>query len=341
MANFSTNQVKHLYVATAVDGNLDTLGDIKFSAAGDGQIAAKYVGNDGVVRTDLIDLATLKGKGIKASAMSQYLKSAYVASTSAVAGQQYLLKVILDEFGGMTAEDKGFIFADYTAKSGDAAKNVIAELAVSLAKNASKAAYNQLIKVYVTTVASGQSFTLNTNLWEVTPSSAPSTVAGYGSLVGIVIEAAEQPWYIGRMQTEFLRFSVAADPIVSSGLSTQWATITYDADHPHGKVLNGKKIADLEAFCAGERGDIYRNVGWPNSFEFKPIVNPNATYGYDVIELTWAYQGDAEDIQKSPKELIIAIPAPASYGSSTASYLVTADINTAAGSTVVTQVFGS
>ena len=341
MANFSTNQVKHLYVAKAVDSNLDTLGDIKFSAAGDGQIAAKYVGNDGVVRTDLIDLATLKGKGIKAAAMSQYLKSAYVASTSAVAGQQYILKVIIDEFGGISPEDKGFIFADYTAKSGDAAKNVIAGIAVNLAKNAAKAAYNPLIKVFVTTVASGQSLTLNTNLWEVTASSAESTVAGYGSLVGIIIEAADQPWILGKTQFELLRFSVATDPIVSSGLPTQWATITYDADHPTSKVLNGKKIADLECFCAGERGDIYRGMGYPNNFDFKPIVDPAATYGYDVIELTWAYQGDAEDIQKSPKELVLAVPAPSSYSSDAVSYKVVADINTAAGSTVITQVFGS
>ena len=53
MATFSTNQVKHLYVAKAVDSSLDTIGDIKFSAAGDNQIIAKYVGNDGIVRTDL------------------------------------------------------------------------------------------------------------------------------------------------------------------------------------------------------------------------------------------------------------------------------------------------
>ena len=334
MANFSTNQVKHLYAAKAVDASLDTVGDIKFSAVGDNQIAAKYVGNDGIVRTDLIDLNTLKGKAIKASSMSQYLRSAYIASTSAVAGQQYILKITVDEFGGMTPEDKGFIFADYMAPASAAAKDVLAGLAVSLAKNAAKAAYNQLIKVYVTTVASGQSFTLNTNLWEVTANSVASTVAGYGSLVGIVIEAAEQPWSLGKAQYDRLHFSVATDPIVSSGIETKWATITYDADHPTAAVVNSKKIADLEYFCAGERGDIYRNIGWPNSFEFKPIVDANATYGYHVIELTWAYQGDAEDIQKSPKELVIVAPAE---GATTYTVInaIASDINSAAGTTVV------
>ena len=335
MATFSTNQVKHLYVAKAVDGNLDTLGDIKFSAAGDGQIAAKYVGNDGVVRTDLIDLATLKGKAIKASSMAQYLKSAFVASTSAVAGQQYIIKVTVNHFGGMSPEDKGFIFGSYTAAAGDAAKNVLAGLAVNLAKNASRAAYNPLIKVFVTTAASASTaLTLNTNAWEVAANADPATVAAYGSLTAIVIEAAEQPWLLGRAQYEFLDFSVATDPIISSGLETKWATITYDASHPSTAIQNSKRIADLEYFCMGERGDIYRNVGWPNSFEFTPIVNAAAQYGYHVIELTWAYQGDAEDIQKSPKELIIVAPAE---GATTYTVInaVAADINTAAGSTVV------
>lgn len=342
MATFSTNQVKQLYVAKAVDASLDTVGDIKFSTAGDNQIAAKYVGNDGIVRTDLIDLATLTGKAIKAATMGDYLESAYIASTSAVAGQNYILKVTVDEFGGMTPEDKGFIFADYTAQSGDAAKNVLANLAISLANNTSKAAYNKLINVYVTTAATASTaLTLNTNLWLVKAGASASTVAGYGSLTAIIIEAAEQPWALGKIGVERVGIKVSSDPIMSSGIETKWATVTYNTAHPTAKLTNSKKIADLEYFAFGERGDIYRGAGWPNNFEFTPLVNPNATYGYDIVELTWAYQGDCEDIQKSPKELVLAIPAPSSYGSSTASYLVVADINTAAGSTVVTQVFGS
>jgi len=335
MATFSTNQVKHLYVAKAVDSNLDNVGDIKFMAVGDGQIAAKYVGNDGIVRTDLIDLASLKGKAVKASSMAQYLKSAYIASSSAVAGQQYILKVTIDQFGGMSPEDKGFIFADYKAKQGDAAKEVLAGLAVNLAKNASKAAYNKLINVYVTTAASASAtLTPGTNLWAVSERDAEATVAAYGSLTAIIIEAAEQPWILGRAQYEKLYFSVAADPIISSGVETSWAVVSYDEAHPSDEIKNSKMIADLEYFCAGERGDIYRNAGWPNSFEFKPLVDAAAQYGYHVIELVWAYQGDAEDIQKSPKELVIVAPAE---GDTTYTVInaVAADINAAAGSTVV------
>ena len=309
MATFSTNQVKQLYVATGLDTTPDALGDITFVACGDGQIAAKYFGKDGIVRTDIIDLASLKGKAIKASAMGRYLESAYIANTSAVAGQQYILKVTVNEFGGVSPEDKGFIFGEYTAKAGDAAKNVIAGLALNLAKNATKAAACKLIKVFVTTADYDDALTIGTNAWEVTPDLSEATIAGYGSLAGIVIEAAEQPWVPGKIPYQFLSFSVAADPIKSSGIATDWATISMNTSHPSAVVVNSKKIADLEWFCAGERGDVYRGMGYPNNFEFDPTVNPSATYGYHLVDLTWGYKGDAEDIQVSPKELIIVVAA--------------------------------
>ena len=168
MPTFSTNQVKHLYVAKAVDANLDTVGDIKFAAAGDNEVVFKYAGNDGVVRSDIINLDKLiYAKAFKASASDVYLDGAYVACGSAVANQQYILKVIIDSFSSLSEEDKGFIFAEYTAKSGDAAKNILAGLAVNLAKNAKVAAYSPVINVYVTTKSAGQSLTVGTDTWKV------------------------------------------------------------------------------------------------------------------------------------------------------------------------------
>lgn len=185
MATFSTNQVKHLYVAKAVDTNLDTVGDIACSAAGDDDIVLKYVGNDGKVRSDIINTKKIVyAKAVKASSMAQYLDSAYVACGTAVANQSYILRVVIDSFSSLSEEDKGFIFAEYTSKTGDAAKNILAGLAVSLAKNAAVAAYNPLIKVYLTTAASGS--VASANLTEVTASTAISSLTG--SYLGLVIQ---------------------------------------------------------------------------------------------------------------------------------------------------------
>ena len=337
MPTFSTNQVKHLYVAKAVDGNLDTVGDIKFAAAGDKDIVMKYVGNDGVVRSDIINLDNLVyAKAIKESTMEQYLDSAYVACGTAVANQSYILKVIVDSFSSLSEEDKGFIFAEYTAKTGDAAKNILAGLAVNLAKNATKAAYSPVINVYVTTKSAGQALTIGTDTWKVNASDAESTVAAYGSLAGLVIEAADQAWALGKQEFNLMKFNVTASPIVSAGVETRWATITKGTTHPTAALKNSKKIADLEWFCMGERGDMYRDISWPDSFTFTPLINPAAAYGYHVIELAFYYAGDAEDIQKSPKEIVI--PCEAASSGYTLVNAVISDFNTAAGSTVIASL---
>ena len=331
MATFSTNQVKHLYVAKAVDTNLDTVGDIACSAAGDDDIVLKYVGNDGKVRSDIINTKKIVyAKAVKASSMAQYLDSAYVACGTAVANQSYILRVVIDSFSSLSEEDKGFIFAEYTSKTGDAAKNILAGLAVSLAKNAAVAAYNPLIKVYLTTAASGS--VASANLTEVTASTAISSLTG--NYLGLVIEAADQPWTLGKEAFNLLRFNVTTAKIISGGVETDWATVTKGADHPTAAIQNGKKIADLEWFSMGERGDIYRGMGYPNNFEFTPLVNPAATYGYHLIELAFYYDGDAEDVQKSPKEIVIVAPAE---GATTYTVInaVAAAINSAAGSTIV------
>ena len=335
MATFSTNQVKHLYVAKAVDTNLDTVGDIAAVAAGDKDIVLKYVGNDGVVRSDIINTDNIVyAKAVKASTMAEYLDSSYVAVNTVAGNQHYILKVIIDAFGSLAEEDKGFIFADYKSKSTDAEKNIIAGLAVNLAKNATMAAYNPIINVYVTTEAAGSTLTIGTDTWKVNASDSESTVAGYGSLAGLIIEAADQPWTLGKEAFNLLKFNVTASPIISSGAEVNWATVTKGTTHPSAIIKNGKKIADLEWFCMGERADIYRGVGYPNNFEFSPLVNPAATYGYHLIDIAYFYAGDAEDIQKSPKEIVIVAPAE---GDTTYTVInaVAGAINTAAGSTIV------
>jgi len=335
MATFSTNQARHLYVAKAVDTNLDTVGDIAASAAGDKDIVLKYVGNDGVVRSDIINTDNIVyAKAVKASSMEQYLDSSYIAINTVAANQHYILKVIIDSFGSLGEEDKGFIFADYMSKSDDEAKNIIAGLAINLAKNATKAAYNPLINVYVTTQTAGSSLTIGTNAWKVEASDDPATVVAYGTLVGLVIEAADQPWTLGKEAFELLKFNVTASRIISGGVDVNWATVTKGTTHATAALKNSKKIADLEWFCMGERGDIYRGMGYPNNFEFSPLVNPAATYGYHVIDIAYYYAGDAEDIQRSPKEIVIVAPAE---GDTTYTVInaVASAINTAAGSTIV------
>ena len=53
----------------------------------------------------------------------------------------------------------------------------------------------------------------------------------------------------------------------------------------------------------GERGDQYRNIGWPNSIHTEYLVD--VSQNYNAIDIHYAYQGTCEDIQKSEKHLTI------------------------------------
>ena len=56
MANFNTNQTRHLYVAKAIDSNVDTNGDIAVKQLADGKFFFSYRNADGLLtRSDLID----------------------------------------------------------------------------------------------------------------------------------------------------------------------------------------------------------------------------------------------------------------------------------------------
>jgi hypothetical protein len=75
-------------------------------------------------------------------------------------------------------------------------------------------------------------------------------------------------------------------------------------------IKNGKKVADMEYFSMGERGDIYRNAGWPNVTKTQYLVDPSLDY--DVYDIHYAYVGSNEAVQKSEKDITIAVPTSAS-----------------------------
>lgn len=68
---------------------------------------------------------------------------------------------------------------------------------------------------------------------------------------------------------------------------------------PDYYIKDGKMIADLEYFCMGERGDIYRMKGWPNFIETRYLVKPDKEY--DVVDIHHYYQGEGTNDDKSEK----------------------------------------
>lgn len=79
----------------------------------------------------------------------------------------------------------------------------------------------------------------------------------------------------------------------------------------------------------GERGDQYRNIGWPHVIETTYLVDPENEDGYSVLDIHYAYVGSNEGVQKSERDITLV-------GSKADINTVIGAINTAAGTSIAT-----
>lgn len=280
----SENQVRHLYVVNSAS-------DITPTKGKDGVLYFGLKDVDGkAIRSDLIT-NILHAKATAAEAMQRKLKAIKITATDAdmVAGQDYIVQLEYRKFISQSDEDTyQEVGMARAKKTGDDVEVVLAELAKNLYANTKKQELVE-VKVIVGGVEKAVSALLDTDV-----------------VTAIVIREIEQPWKLGIKQEEAVEFSVATLPIIVSGAEAAWATIT-DETASSTVIGNGKKTADLEYFLMGERGDIYRNMGWPNVIPTRYLAD--ATKVYDYIDIHYAYAGTCEDVQKSEKDITLVIPA--------------------------------
>lgn len=350
MATFSTNQVRQLYVATDVK----TSGHVLASDAA-GSIAVKndtaknhlyfeYKGADNLMRSDLIDIKNiLYAKATNANNMAHKLKSVTVTldtnvnGGAPVVGQDYILRIAFKQYVGMSDEDQYFKYGMVHAYAGMNADKFYKVLALSLAKNFSREVV-PLIKIEVHSKATKSKRGFDSNGYMVvTPTTKDNgksdttnpyydgTSAVVADIDSIRITEVEQPWRLGVMAQTPVYFTVQPVAVMVNGDERIWATVT---EGTNGTIGNGKKIADLEYFCMGERGDIYRNIGWPHNIPTTYLVDPTKTYY--VFDVHYAYVGDNEAVQKSEKTITVVCSDKTKFNS-----LITA-FNSASGLTIAT-----
>lgn len=300
MATFSVNQVRQLYVATAFKTHHVLASDAAGSIAVKNDTAKshlyfEYKGADNLMRSGLIDTKNiLYAKATDATAMAHDLKSVTIALDSnvnggaPVAGQDYILRIAFKQYVGMSDEDQYFKYGMVHAYAGMDASEFYKVLAVSLAKNFSREVV-PLIKIEIKTASATTEVTPTTKVADLT-----------GTYTGVVITEVEQPWRLGVMAQTPVYFTVQSVPVTVNGDERHWATLT---ESTSGSIGNGKTIADLEYFCMGERGDMYRQVGWPHNIPTTYLVDP--AKAYCVFDIHYAYVGSNESVQKSEKTITI------------------------------------
>lgn len=348
MATFSTNQVRQLYVVKT----LKTTDVLASDAAGTLEVKKdtaknhlyfKYKGADNLMRSDLIDIKNiLYAKATDANNMAHKLKSVTVTldtnvnGGAPIAGQDYILKIAFRQYVGMSDEDQYFKYGMVHAYAGMNADEFYKVLALSIAKNFSREAA-PLIKVEVhSKVTKDKGGFDSSGYMVVTPTTKDNgksdatnpyyvTDALVTDIDNIRITEVEQPWRLGVMAQTPVYFTVQPVTVMVNGDERIWATVT---EGTNGTIGNGKKIADLEYFCMGERGDIYRGVGFPNNIATTYLVDPTKTYY--TFDIHYAYVGNNESVQKSEKDITIVCSDKAKINEIVESFNTATGLNIAA-----------
>lgn len=324
MAIYSVNQVRHLYVAKSLSSTKvtesSTAGAIRPVAdTAKSHLYFEYKGATDLMRSDIIPIDNIIcAKATKASDMKKKATQTTITLNSSInegkpiAGADYILNIIIRQYIGISDRNQAIKYGAVRTYKGMSASEFYLKMAKSLALNFSREA-SQLLKFYVTTSTASTEITPTTNISSLT-----------GTYTGIKITEAEQEWVLGVKPLEPVYYQVTSSPVTIDGDQVLWATITQSSvDGSH----NGKEIADLEYFCMGDRGDVYRNAGWPNVINTTYLVDPDTPY--DTIDIHYFYQGDNENPQRSEKDITIVVPN--SNGNSTLTDSIIGAINTASG----------
>lgn len=287
MAVFSTNQVRHLYVAKSngtVNSTTKRMTDTTpgaIAVGGDSDaFYFEYQGHGGRMRSDLIKVDSVKwARHTPATKQKRALKKVTVtlnedyltSDGNVIPGQDYIVRIMFRQFAGMSDEDTYIKYgAVHGTKSMTPAK-FYEEMANSLKKNFSRELTSLLTFSY--------------------------------SATGLVIEEVEQDWILGIKQQVPVYFEVIPTTITYDGEEVVWGQAVEGESST--KLPNSKQLADLEYFCMGERGDIYRQVGWPNYIPTKYMIDGNDADGYDVLDIHYYFEGSGENPQKSEKDITI------------------------------------
>lgn len=333
MAVFSINQVRQLYVAKNIKSSKipTTVGDIvpKVDTAKT-TLYFQSMSPVGIVASDKIDIKNIiSAKATASKDLAHKLVRYSVTldtnvSATPVAGQNYILRLAFRQYIGLSEEDQYFKYGEVIARSGMTASDFYKKMAISLAKNLeNKTESTPLVNIYLNSTAADK------NDVPVTATTKESDLKG-DDYDEIIIEEAEQPWVLGMMSQAFIPFTPQFLTITVDGEDRLWGVATVVTTKK--TVPNGHLIADLEYFCMGARGDIYRGMGYPNIIKTTYLVDPSAVY--DVLNIHYFYTGSNESVQKSEKT--ITLVAVDDDGKHTVMNALIDTINTASGLTIAT-----
>jgi len=310
MAVFTSNQVNHVYVALdAKDtvAGVSSIGDIAVDKTADNELYFVYKNADGgTVRSDLIPIKNImwvravgglhKSQKRKLKKYTITLPAPDSGANGSDIGKTFGVNLEVKLHEGIETVYRKQAFA--LVKSGNTQENVTDTLKTSFDRNFEKDDYVKDL------------FTIKKTSTSVTTGTGNDAVTTTTYHVIIFEKPQSAKYKPGLFANNAVDFVVTGDEDIDikSGYATVDDVTGSGSTSDAFTIGNSYDIADLEYFALGERGDLYRNIGWPNSFPSKTLATYGDSVVYNLLQIHFAFTDSNEGVQKSEKDITIAIP---------------------------------
>ena len=291
MTNFSTNQVMQFYVAPSTI----KAGDVK-TIPGRGKVIT-FGGYNEPKKSDIIE-NILWAKVTTSDALATPLKMVpvkFAEGHTPITGETYIVRVSFPEIPGAGIESWATKSA-VVQVTDETADKVIEKFAKEL---------TAVLPAYIEAVD-------NAGTLEI--AAKPEA---------LTYERGFRPMVIPE-------FNVAVNKVTDDGELVDWADLDEKgllATSTKGTISGTYKLADMEYFALGERGDEYRQMGWPDVV-YKPEYKVEIGVPYNVLVVHYGYKGANDQSHLSEKDLIIASTASAETLASVAKALGAEKVST-------------
>lgn len=313
MATFSVNQNRQFFVANSLATSAANIADKGVAVVTNKNKNYLYFlnkGAGGLVRSDMVDIDKITYCKYNTAENLRILPSAACIDLSnmttedIIPGQDYLVRITIKQYLG--ASD---VYPEVKFAVVHATKDMQTDMSlffVALVKAIYRSQKNEAAPLYKV----GYGASAKPSAWEFYDGTTSPTI-DTATVKYIGIYAAEQPWRRGLKKEDRADLEMHISPIIKDGDEFMWGTVSQQvqlndtASSANYAIKNGRKMADLEYFCMGERGDQYRGLNWPNNIDTEYLIDP--TKEYATLELHYSYVGSGVSSQKSEKDITIAI----------------------------------
>lgn len=283
------NQVRQMYVGNvnaSVRANIAAIANPNEIAifAPDGSVIS---GVNDIAVFILTQLGNVTSSGaIKAANVSDVrvvphaaatLKTYTVSGITVNPNTLYTVNLNVSQHGSLSPEDTYLKQGYYQAKSGDTDLDVTQGLVASLNQNFSREVESNLISnPYFSFVSSGTAGSAILTITEKT-----DWLSGYDP---------------GKKSRHVLDFTVDVK-------AATYPVVTVTVPQSSGKGT-GYQVQEMEWFLLGERGDTYRESGYPHNIEGPALVS-TPSGAYNLIEISYFEEG-RDEAKKSRKSITLA-----------------------------------